>query len=184
VEVYWEQPQARRLEQRQAAGREPLSERRSVEQPGYLGVSLLRLHRHRAPIMATRPTGTATQLMVIPPIGTLLTDIRGMDTHPTHSRAMDTEAIRVVPVTSLPRPMSTKAMLGILITLARRAMNTTATRGTPLIPVPRAMDHLATWETRLTPARRATNTRAMRLIRPRLVLVLDIPSMAIPAIML
>jgi hypothetical protein len=78
--------------------------------------------------------------------------------------------------------MSTKAMLGILITLARRAMNTTATRGTPLIPVPRAMGHLVTWDSRLTPARRATNTRAMRLIRPRLVLVLDIPSMAIQVI--
>src|SRR5262249_7662106 len=118
----------------------------------------------------------------IAPIGILLTDIQAMDTHLTHSRGMDIQAIRVVPVPSVPRAMGTKAMLGTLITQVRRAMNTTATRGTPLIPVPRATDHLATWDTRLTLARRATKIRAIRLILPRLVPVLNIPCMAIQAI--
>ena len=133
-----------------------------MEQPEYLGESLLHLHRHRAPITATRPTGMATQATDILPISILLTDIRA-----THHRATDTQAIRLVPVTSLPRPMDTTAM-----------------RGTQLIPVPWAMDHLGTWDIRLTLARRATNIRAIRLIRPRLVPVLDIPSMVIPAITL
>src|SRR6516164_7447146 len=116
------------------------SERRSVEQPEYLGASLLHLLHHRAPITATRPTGMATQATDLPLIGILLTDIRAIHQWPT-----DTQAIRLVPVTSLPRPMDTTAM-----------------GGTPLIPVPRAIDHPATWDTRLTPARRATNTMAMR----------------------
>src|SRR5262249_49053346 len=146
--------------QRQVAGREPLSERRSVEQPGYLGESLLHLRHHPAPITATRHMGTVTQTTDIPPIGIVLTGILAMDTQPTHSRAMDIQAIRVVPVTSLPRPM-----------------DTTVTRGTPLIPVPLAMDHLATWDTRVTPARRATNTTATRNTR----LTLTHPVMDHPA---
>jgi len=149
AEEYWEPLLARRLEQRRVAGREPPSERRSVEQPEYLAESLPHLRRHRAPITAILLMDTATQATDIPPIGILLTDIRAMDTQPTHSRAMDIQAIRVVLVPSVPRPMDTTAMPGIPITQVRRATNTTAMRVTPLIPVHR---HLATWDTRLTPA--------------------------------
>ena len=136
-------------EQRQVAGREPLSERRSVERPEYLGGSLLRLRHLRALITVTPPMDMATQATDIPPIGILLTDIQAMDIQPmdiqpTHSRAIDTQTIRVVPITSLPERMDTTAMLGTPIILARRATNTTAMRGTPLIPVPQAMDHQAT----------------------------------------
>ena len=59
VGAYWERRLVLPLEQRQVAGREPLLEQRLAEQPEYLGVSLQHLHRHRAPIMATQPTGTA-----------------------------------------------------------------------------------------------------------------------------
>ena len=157
VEEYWERLLGRRLEPRQVVGLEPPSERRSVEQPEYLGELLRHLRRHPAPITATRPTGTVTDPMDFRPIGILL-----MDTMGTHQWPTDTQAIRLVPVTSLPRPMATMAMRGTPITQVRRAMNTTAMLGTPLIPVPRAMDHLATWDTRLTPTRRATNTTATR----------------------
>ena len=153
------------LEQRQVAGRVPRSEQRSEGQREYLAESQRHLRRHRAPITAILLMDTATQATDIPPIGILLTDIRAMDTQPTHSRAMDIQAIRVVLVPSVPRPMDTTAMPGIPITQVRRAMNITVTRGTPLIQVPRAMDHLATWDTRLTPARRATNTTATRNTR-------------------
>ena len=149
VEEYWEPLLVLPLEQRRVAGREPPSERRSVEQPEYLGELLRHLRRHRAPITVTRPMGTATHRMDIPPIGIMLTDIQAMDIQPmdiqpTHSRAIDTQTIRVVPITSLPERMDTTAMLGTPIILARRATNTTAMRGTPLIPVPQAMDHQAT----------------------------------------
>ena len=80
------------LEQRRAVGREPRSERRSVEQPEYLGESLQHLRHHRAPITATRPMDTAIHHTDIPRIGILLTGIRAMDTQPTHNRAMDIRA--------------------------------------------------------------------------------------------
>jgi len=164
------------------AGREPLLEQQSEGQPVYLGASRLRLRRRRAPITATRPTGTVTHHTDIPPIGILLTDIQAMDTQPTHSRTMDIQAIPAHPVTSVPRPTDTRATRATRLTRVRRAMNITAMRGTPLIPVHRAMDHWATWDTLLTRVPRATNIRAARLILPSRVPVPDIPSMAIPAI--
>ena len=80
------------LEQRRVVGREPPSEQRSAGQPGYLGESLVHLHRHRAPISDTQPTDL------------LLTDIRV-----THSRAMGTKAIQDSPLTPVTRPMATRA---------------------------------------------------------------------------
>ena len=99
-------------------------------------------------------------------------------------RAMNTTATRGTPLIPVPQAMDHQATSDTRLTPARRATDTTATRGAQLIQVRRAMDHLATWDTRLTLARRATKIRAIRLILPRLVPVLDIPSMAIPAIML
>src|SRR5216683_6704076 len=93
VGAYWERLLVLRLEQRRVAGREPPSEQRSEGQPGYLGVSLLHLYRHRAPITATQPTD-------IP-----LTDIRA-----THSRAMDILATRDTPLTPVPQVMDTRAI--------------------------------------------------------------------------
>ena len=98
-------------------------------------------------------------------------------------RAMNTTATRGTPLIPVPQAMDHQATSDTRLTPARRATDTTATQGTPLIPVRRAMDHMAR-DTRLTLARRATKIRAIRLILPRLVPVLDIPSMAIPAIML
>ena len=55
AEEYWEPRLVLPSEQRQVVGQEPLSGRRSEGQPGYLGVWLLHLRRHRAPITATLP---------------------------------------------------------------------------------------------------------------------------------
>jgi hypothetical protein len=119
VEEYWEPRLVRPSEQRQVAGREPRSEQRSVEQPGYLGESQLHLLRHRAPITATRPTGMATQATDIPPIGTLLTDIRA-----THHRTTDTQDIRDTPLIPVPHAMDTQTAQDIPPTLALRVMDT------------------------------------------------------------
>ena len=95
VEEYWEPLLVLQSEQRQVAGREPLSEQRSAGRPGYSGESQLHLHRHRAPISATQP-------LDIP-----LTDIRA-----THSRAMDTPPIRAMGI----RVMDTPAAMHIALT--------------------------------------------------------------------
>jgi hypothetical protein len=138
------------LEQRRVAGRERLSGRRSVEQPGYSGASRRHLRRHRAPITATRP-------MDIRATATPATVIQAMDIPPTHHRGMDTQDIPVLPVTPIPRAMDTMVMRGtplrllhritdtkakgdILLRLDPRPTNTTATRDTPLIPLLRARD--------------------------------------------
>jgi hypothetical protein len=123
------------LEQRQVAGQEPPSEQRSEGQPGYLGESLLHLHRHRAPIMATLPTDTATLPTDIPPIGTLLTDIRV-----TSSRAMVTPDIRDTPLIPVPQAMDTQATQGILLIPLPQATDTQGTRDTPLILVLQTTD--------------------------------------------
>jgi hypothetical protein len=96
-EEYWEPLLVLPLEQRRVAGLEPPSERRSVEQPGYLVVSLLHLRRHRAPITVTRLMGMPTQATDLLLIGILLTDIRA-----THQWPTDTQAIRLVRLTSPP----------------------------------------------------------------------------------
>ena len=119
VEESWEPLLVLPLEQRRVAGREPRSEQRSVEQPGYLGESQLHLLRHRAPITATRPTGMATQATDIPPIGTLLTDIRA-----THHRTTDTQDIRDTPLIPVPQAMDTQAAQDIPPTLVLRVMDT------------------------------------------------------------
>jgi len=159
---YWEPLLVLPSEQQRVAGREPRSEQRSVEQPGYLGESQLHLLRHRAPITATRPTGMATQATDIPPIGTLLTDIRA-----THHRTTDTQDIRDTPLIPVPQ-----------------AMDTQATRGTPLILDPQAMDTPVIQDTRLIPAIRHLGTRAARRTHPIPIPipVTDTPCMATPAI--
>ena len=116
---YWEPLLVLPSEQQRVAGREPRSEQRSVEQPGYLGESLLRLHCHRAPITATRHTGTATQATDIPPI-----DIPLMDIRVTDSRATDTQAIRDTPLIPVPQAMDTQAAQDIPPTLVLRVMDT------------------------------------------------------------
>src|ERR1700730_8978893 len=121
--AYWGRHLVLRLEQRRVAGREPPSEHRSEGQPGYLGESLLHLHRHRAPITATQPTDL------------LLTDIRA-----TRSRAMDTQATRDIPLTPVLRAMDTQATRDSPLTPPLRAMDTQATRDSPLPPPLRAMD--------------------------------------------
>jgi hypothetical protein len=117
VEVFWERLLVLPLEQRQVAGQEPPLEQRSVGQRGYLGVSLLHLRHHRAPISATRPTD-------IPP-----TDIRAM-----RSQAMDIRAIRDTPVTPVLRAMDTQATRDIPVTPVLRAKDTRAAR--PILPTP------------------------------------------------
>ena len=119
VEEYWERLLGLRLGRRQVAGLEPRSERRSVEQPEYSGESLLHLHRHRAPIMATRPMGMPTQATDIPPI-----DIPLMDIRVTDSRATDTQAIRDTPLIPVPQAMDTQAAQDIPPTLVLRVMDT------------------------------------------------------------
>jgi hypothetical protein len=185
AEECWEPLLALPSEQRRVAGQEPRSEQRSEGQPGYLGVSLLHLRHHRAPISATPPTDTAIQPMGIP-----LTVIRA-----TRSRAMDIQATRVLPV---PGPMDIKGILGSLLTPVRRAMNSTAMPDTPLSPVCRATNTMAMLDTLLSRVRRAMNTagmlgtplnpvpptmdiKAARHIRPIPVPVTGILSMTIPA---
>ena len=90
VAACWERPRVLRLEQRQVAGQEPPSGRRSEGRPEYSGALLVRLRRHRARITAIQPTDL------------LLTDLRHMDTQatdpqPTHSRAMDIRDTPVLP---------------------------------------------------------------------------------------
>src|ERR1700730_16370005 len=109
VGAFWERLLVLRLEQRQVAGREQPSERRSEGQPGYLGESLLHLHPHRAPITATQPTD-------IP-----LTDIRA-----TLSPAMDIQATREALPTPVPPAMDTQATRNAPVTPAPQAMDTQA----------------------------------------------------------
>jgi len=211
VEESWEPLLVLPLEQRRVAGREPLSEQRSVEQPEYLGEWLLHLHRHRAPISATRPTGTATLPTDIPPIGTLLTDIRV-----TGSRAMVTPDIRDTQLIPVPQAMHSQAAQDILLIPVPRAtdtqatldtplilvlqttdtqasreiplillpqdMDTQATRGTPLILDPQASDTPVMQHTPLIPAIRHLGTRAACHTPPILVPVTDSPCTATPAI--
>jgi len=145
-------------EQQRVAGLEPPSEQRSVEQPEYLGESLLHLHRHRAPITATRPTGTAT----------LLTDIRV-----TGSRAMVTPEIRDTPLIPVPQAMDTQAVQDIPPTPVLRVTDTQATQGILLIPAPQATDTQATRHTPLILVLQTTDTQARREI-PLMPLLQDI----------
>src|SRR6516225_9794203 len=128
---YWEPLLVLPSEQQRVAGREPRSEQRSVEQPGYLGESQLRLLRHRAPMTATRPTGMATQATDIPPIGTLLTDIRA-----THHRTTDTQAMRDTPLILVPQAMDTPVIQDTRLIPAIRHLGTRAARRTHPIPIP------------------------------------------------
>ena len=121
AEAYWERLLVLPLEQRRAAGREPPSEQRLEEQPGYLGESLLRLHHHRAPTTATQPTDIRA------------TRSRVMDTQVTHGPATDTQA---TPDTRLTR---------VLLATAIKA-----TRNTPPSPVRQSMDITVTQDTQLT----------------------------------
>ena len=84
--------------------------------------SLLHLHRHRAPITATQP------------MDLLFTDIRA-----TRSRAMDSQATQDSPLPSAPRPMDTEVIRVSPVTLripVLRAMGTRAVRCILPIPVP------------------------------------------------
>jgi hypothetical protein len=140
VEVFWEQLPALPLEERRLAGLEPPSEQRSVEQPEYLGESLLHLHPHRAPITATQPT-----------------DIRA-----THSRAMDIRATRDTPLTPVLRITDTQAIQGILLIPAPQATDTQATGRTPLILVLQTTDTQARREIPLIPLPQDMDTQATR----------------------
>jgi hypothetical protein len=161
----------RPLEQRRVAGLEPLSERRSVGQPGYLGESLLHLHRHRAPITVTRPMAMATQATDIPPIGTLLTDIRV-----TGSRAMVTPAIRDTPLIPVLQVMDTQATRDTPTTPVLRVLDIRATQGIPLILVLQTTD---TQVRREIPAIRHLDTKAARHTLPIPVPAIDTPCTAI-----
>ena len=61
----------------------------------------------------------ATQATDIPPIGTLLTDIRA-----THHRTTDTQDIRDTPLIPVPQAMDTQAAQDIPPTLVLRVMDT------------------------------------------------------------
>src|ERR1700730_6674199 len=138
VGAYWERLRVRLSEQRRVAGREPPSEQPSEGLPGYLAESRVHLHPHRAPITATRPTGTQD------------TDIRAM-----RSRAMGTQAIRDTPATPVLRAMDTQVIR------VSPTMDIRATRETPLTPVLRAMDTQATQDSPPTPPR-VTDRQATR----------------------
>ena len=201
--VFGERPPVRRLGQRQGVGQEPPSARLLEGRPGYLVGSRLHLHRRPALITVTPPTGTATDIRV--------THRRAMDSRAIHTQAIldippilalqvtDTQATRDTrPILAL-RVMDTKATWDILCTLALPATNIRAMQDTSLTSALQAMNTRATGHSRsswfsglriirrlstphLTLVPRATNIRAARLIHPRPVPVLDIPSMAIPAI--
>jgi hypothetical protein len=114
VGAYWERLRVRLSEQRRVAGREPPSARRSEGQPGYSEELRVHLHPHPAPISATQPTDL------------LLTDIRA-----TRSRAMDILATRDTPLTPVLRAMDTQVIRVGPVTLLHRAMDIQATRDTP-----------------------------------------------------
>ena len=156
VGASWERLRVPLLEQRRVAGREPLLERRLEGQPGYLGGSLLHLHRHRAAISATQPTD-------IP-----LTDIRAI-----HSRAMDTQATRVPRLTLVLLAMDIQATRDSPLTPVLRAMDTQAPQGILLIPAPQATDTQATRHTPLILVLQTTDTQARREI-PLMPLLQDI----------
>src|SRR5215831_1435750 len=163
VVAHWERPQERRSVQQPGEGQEPPSGQRSEEQLGYSGASRLHLLHHRALITVIPPT--ATQRTDIPLTATLLTVIRPMDIRPTHRRAMDTQVIPVLPVTSVPRPMDTPAALDTRPTLVRRAtvhQSTWRSRITSVLP---AMKTRGTWEKPRCRRLRAMNTGA-RLLLP------------------
>src|ERR1700730_2755112 len=117
--AYWGRHLVLRLEQRRVAGREPPSAQRSEGQPGYLGESLLHLHRHRAPITATQPT-----------------DIPLTGNRATRNRAMDIRATRGTPPPPVLQAMDTQATQDSPLTPPLRAMDTQATRDTLPTPVP------------------------------------------------
>jgi len=158
--AFGERPLVRPLGQRQVAGQEPLSARRSEGQPGYLGASRAHLHLHRAPITATQPMdiflATGIRVTVIPRIDIRLTRPRGMDT----------QVIPALPVTPVPRPMDTRETRDTPLILLRRPMDTRAAKDTPLTPVPQPMNTMAMRNTR--PTRQAMN-KAMEDTRLTLV---------------
>ena len=155
------------IEQRRVAGREPPSEQRSEGQPGYLGESLLHLHPHRAPIMATQPTDI------------LLTDIRAtrsrvMGTQVMHSPATDTQA-RDTRLTRVLLATAIQATRNTPPSPVRQPMGITATRDTQLpqairatrpTPVHRTIDCHGTWATRPTPVHRTIDCHGTWAIRP------------------
>src|SRR5260370_23669801 len=119
VGAYWMRLLVLPLEQRRVAGREPPSEQRSAEPPGYLAESRVHLRRHRAPISATQPTDLV--VTGIPAMDTQAMDIRATrDTRLTPvPQAMGTQVIQVSPVTPpipVHRAMATKAARCILPT--------------------------------------------------------------------
>ena len=171
--AYWERLLVLLLEQPRAVDRERPSEQRSEEQPGYSGES-------RPPLLHHQVRITAIQSTVMGVTDIPLTHL--MDIHRTHRRDMDTQATRVLPITSVLPAMGTKAIWDTPPTPLPRAMNMEATRATWLTPIPRAMDRRATYHTLLTAVRRAPVIRPARRLLPSLAPVTDIPHMATPAI--
>jgi hypothetical protein len=154
--AFWERLRVLPLEQRRVAGRVPPSEQRSEGQPGYLGESLVHLHRHRAPISATQPTATRRTDL-------LRTDIRATPS-PAILRAMDTQPTQDSQLTP-PRVTDRQVI-----------------RDTPPTPDPRPLRRQAAQDSPLTPVLRAMVFRARRPILPTPVPVTEIPSLAIPVI--
>ena len=143
--VFGEQLPERPSEQRQVVDQEQRSAQRSEGRPEYSGASRVRLHPHRAPITATRLTGTHdTGIRVTPSRAMETQAIR--DTLPTAVfRAMDTQVIRVSPA------MDIRATRKGPLTPVSRALDIPATRALPVMPVPRAMGTRADLGSRITP---------------------------------
>ena len=158
-----------------------------------MGESLLHLHPHRAPIMATQPTDIpltdilATHNLAMDiraPRDTSPTPvIRAMDIRATPSPAMAIRATRETPLTPLLRAMDTQATQDSPPT-PPRVTDRQATRDSPPIRDPRPLRRQATRDGQLTQVVRAMDIRARRPILRTPVPVTEIRSLAIPAIAL
>jgi len=160
--AFGEQPPVLRSGQWQGADQEPPSEQRSEGQPGYLVGSRLHLHRHPAPITATPPTDippTVIQAMDTQPIHDPAMDtqvIRVLPVIPV-PRLMDTRADLRRRVTLLLLAMDTPAIRNIPLSPVHQPMGTKATQDTPATPVLRAMVSRAAWNSRATSVLPAMN---------------------------
>jgi hypothetical protein len=126
VGAYWERRLVLRSEQRRVAGREPPSEQRLEVQPGFLEESRGHLRRQRALITATRPTDL------------LFTGIPPTDIQATRSRATDIQATRDTPLSPVLRAMDTQVLRVSPVTQpipVHRAMATEVARYILSIPV-------------------------------------------------
>jgi hypothetical protein len=152
--VFGERLLVLRSEQRQVVGQEPPLEQQSEGQPGYSEGSLVRLHRHRALIMATQPMGTLLTAI-------LVTVIRRTDIRPIHHRGIDIQVIPVLPVTPVPRPTDIKVRPGTPPIQALWPMVHQAARNSRATLVRPAMNRRPMWNTRPTPVPLAMGSRGL-----------------------